>query len=325
VKTELTIGKQDEMRGRVMFVASTGGHLDQMYQWRQRLVPSGRSEVTWVTFDSPQSRSVLAHESDVVYIPRVASRGYLALFRSIGPALLLLFRRRPDTVYSTGAGIALAFLPFAWMVGGRAVYIESAARTDGPSWTGRLMSRLPWVQLRTQYAEWARGRWHYGGSVFDGYKTVPNPDVRPVRKLLVTLGTQEGFPFVSLVRRIREIAPAGVEVWWQIGHDFPVAERPPNSHEMVPQSQLREWIGDADAIVAHAGVGSALTLLSSGRTPVLVPRSARRGEHIDEHQQLIAQAMADRGLAITAEPAALTWDKIVASTQNRVERTPLSA
>jgi UDP-N-acetylglucosamine--N-acetylmuramyl-(pentapeptide) pyrophosphoryl-undecaprenol N-acetylglucosamine transferase len=313
------------MDERVLFVASTGGHLDQMFHWRQVLVKDGRTKVSWVTFDSPQSRSLLAGEPDVVYIGRVGSRGYAALLRSFLPALRILWTRRPDAVYSTGAGVALAFLPFAWLVGARAVYIESAARTESPSWTGRLLSRLPWIHLRSQYRNWAHGRWHYDGSVFDGYLPVPAATATPIRRLLVTLGTQEGYPFRSLVRRIQAIVPDDVEVWWQIGTDFPTDERPDGAHEMVPQAQLREWIASADAIVAHAGVGSALTLLGSGRIPVLVPRSAARGEHIDEHQRLIARELVDRGLAISADPDALTWDDIVASTKQRVEHAQLGA
>ena len=308
------------MRGRVMFVASTGGHLDQMFYWRRTLLADTKDDVTWVTFDSPQSRSLLAEEQDVIYIPRVPSRGYSRLLRTLVPALRIFWTRRPGVVYSTGAGVALAFLPIARLFGARAVYIESAARTDGPSWTGRLITRFPWVQLRTQYRSWAGGRWRYEGSVFDGYEPVETDDTKSVRRLLVTLGTQEGYPFLSLVRRIREILPEGVDVWWQIGSDFPEGERPAGAFEMVAQSQLREWIDSADAVVAHAGVGSAITLLDRGRTPVLVPRSASRGEHIDDHQRLIAQELAERGLAITVDSADLTWEEIVASSRRRVRQ-----
>jgi UDP-N-acetylglucosamine--N-acetylmuramyl-(pentapeptide) pyrophosphoryl-undecaprenol N-acetylglucosamine transferase len=313
------------MAGRVLFVASTGGHLEQLYQMHSSLAGASDS-ATWVTFDSSQSRSLLEAESDVIYIGRVASRGYRDLVRTLWPAWRILRRVRPDTVYSTGAAIALAFLPFAWLVRARAVYVESAARTNGPSLTGRLLRLLPWIQLRTQYRNWATKRWNYAGSVFDGYVAVPTQtQSHPIRRVLVTLGTQEGYPFVSLVERMQQIVPDGVEVMWQIGEGFPEGQRPLGAREMITRAELSEWVDSADAIVTHAGVGSALTLLQSGRTPVLVPRSASRGEHIDEHQQLIANELAMRGLAVSVSSGELTWDDLIRSTTTTTQRTKIIA
>ena len=98
------------MTGKVVCVASTGGHLEQLHQMHTRLLETGQSAV-WVTFDSPQSRSLLAGEDDVVFVRRVGSRAYLDLLRSVVPAWQVLRQVRPQQVYSTGAGIALAFLP----------------------------------------------------------------------------------------------------------------------------------------------------------------------------------------------------------------------
>ena len=49
-------------------------------------------------------------------------------------------------------------------------YIESAARSEGPSATGRAISRIPGVRLYAQYSNWASGGWHYRGSVFDSFE-----------------------------------------------------------------------------------------------------------------------------------------------------------
>src|ERR1700734_2249957 len=47
--------------GTRLLVASTGGHLVEMRALAPRLVPQARNEI-WVTFDSHQSRSLLAYE-----------------------------------------------------------------------------------------------------------------------------------------------------------------------------------------------------------------------------------------------------------------------
>jgi UDP-N-acetylglucosamine transferase subunit ALG13 len=234
----------------------------------------------------------------------------------------MLLRVRPSAVYSTGAAVALAYLPFAWLIGAKAIYLESATRTDGPSVTGRLLQLFPWVDLRTQYRSWAGRRWTYGGSVFDQWAPLElSAPATPIKRLVVTLGTQHDFPFVSLVERIKTIVPAGVEVLWQVGEGFPESVRPTGARDIVSRDELREWVRSADAVVAHAGVGSAMTLLGSGRTPVLVPRSATRGEHVDDHQEQLAQELVERGLAVSASAYELTWADLVESTTVRVVRS----
>jgi UDP-N-acetylglucosamine--N-acetylmuramyl-(pentapeptide) pyrophosphoryl-undecaprenol N-acetylglucosamine transferase len=175
------------------------------------------------------------------------------------------------------------------------------------------------VDLRTQYPTCANKRWQYAGSVFDGYMALRVERPRRVRRVIVTLGTQEGYPFVRLVRRLRQIIPEGVEARWQLGPDFPRAERPPGATEMISRDELSAWLEECDVAVTHAGVGSALAVLEAKRAPVLVPRSARRGEHIDDHQHLIADELARRGLAVTAAADDLLWDHVVRASKIVVE------
>ncbi len=279
-----------------------------------------------MTFDCAHSRSLLTGEPHVVFINHVGPRGYLGLLKSLIPALRILFRLRPQAVYSTGAAIALAFLPFAFLIRARAAYIESAARIDGPSQTGRLLRLLPWVRLRTQYQSWADRRWQFEGAVFDGMQSFNRgTGPRPVRRIVVTLGTQPRYPFVSLVERVRDIIPADVEVLWQIGTNFPEASRPPGAYDLVPAETLRKWVASADAVIAHGGVGSALTALRAGHKPVMVARRAYRNEHVDDHQVQLVEELVSRDLAIAATPLDLSWEHIVASTRAVVEPSELAA
>jgi UDP-N-acetylglucosamine transferase subunit ALG13 len=52
----------------------------------------------------------------------------------------------------------------------------------------------------------------------------------------------------------------------------------------------------ADSVVCHAGVGTIMTALQAGHTPTVIPRQARYGEHVDNHQLDIATRFAERGL-----------------------------
>lgn len=65
--------------------------------------------------------------------------------------------------------MALPFFALARARRLRCHYIESAARSDGPSVTGRLMSLIPGVFVYSQYTSWADGRVALRGSVFDSF------------------------------------------------------------------------------------------------------------------------------------------------------------
>jgi UDP-N-acetylglucosamine transferase subunit ALG13 len=61
----------------------------------------------------------------------------------------------------------------------------------------------------------------------------------------------------------------------------------------------------ARVVVCHAGVGTILTALANGRRPIVVPRLARHGEAVDDHQVALARRLADVGLVLLAEDPSL--------------------
>ena len=70
----------DDLRGKkVLLVASTGGHLFQLTRLAPRLGLSPDSE--WVTFDTPQSRSLLKGKV-VHHVPYVAPRDWKNIVRA---------------------------------------------------------------------------------------------------------------------------------------------------------------------------------------------------------------------------------------------------
>lgn len=301
-----------------LMVAATGGHLAQLHRLADRIDIAAGDRV-WVTFDGPQSRSLLADE-EVVFVPYVAPRDLKTAMRNGRPAGRLMRDRRPTAVVSTGSAIAMSFLPLARAFKIPALYIESAARSDGPSLTGRMLQRVPGVALCTQYETWADERWTYVGSVFDDYEAVAPVGRRELRRVVVTLGTIEGFGFRRLVERLLEVLPSGVEVTWQVG-DTDVADLPIDGIGTMPAAELDRRMRDADVVIAHAGIGSSIAAMEAGHVPLLVPRSLRHGEHVDDHQYQIAKELAHRGLAWTLEPEGITLDALKALTGLGVRRT----
>ena len=53
-------------------------------------------------------------------------------------------------------------------------------------------------------------------------------------------------------------------------------------------------IANADIIICHAGAGTLIRAIRAGKRPLVMPRQQRFGEHIDDHQEEIAQAFASK-------------------------------
>ncbi|NEK59056.1 glycosyltransferase family 28 [Geodermatophilus sabuli] len=311
-----------------LFLATTGGHLEQLVSLAGRIPPDGHD--VWVTHENQQSRSLLGGR-DVEYVPYVRVGNARDVAACVPTAHRLWRERELTRVVSTGSGIALGYLPYLAARGVDCHYIESAARVAAPSRTGRVLQWVPAIRRYTQYAAWTGPRWQHGGSVFDSH--LPDPARRPlgdVVRVVVTVGTAAEFPFGRLIDRLAPLlAPDGplagatgrpVEVLWQTGCT-PTGHLPIDAVPFVDSGDLAAAMRVADLVVAHAGVGSALTALAAGRRPVLAARSAALGEAGDDHQPQLADELQRRGLAVHRDPAQLTVEDLLDAVGCGVLRT----
>lgn len=146
----------------VLLVASSGGHLLELLELANEYAPASRH---WVTFDKPDARALLKGER-VTFAYSPTNRHIGNLIRNAFLALRVLFDTRPSAVITTGAGVAVPFLYAARAMGRRAIYVESLARIDQLSLTGRLVYPVvthffvQWPELARRYR---RGR--YVGSI----------------------------------------------------------------------------------------------------------------------------------------------------------------
>lgn len=292
--------------GTTLLVASSGGHVDELYRLRQRVEPA-IDPVEWVTFDTPQTRSLLRHER-VHFVPHVHPKDLPGTAKNAVIANRILRRGRYDRVVSTGAAVAVPYLAAARTRGVAAHYIESAARSDGPSLTGRIVATIPGVRLYRQYPQWTSRRWQFRGSVFDGFH--PGDRIQgSIDRVVVTFGTQSRYGFRTAARRLADLLPTvcapDAQILWQTGATE-MTGIDVDAVRSVGLEQMAEAIRDADLVICHAGVGSALHALDHGKCPVLLPRSKARDEHTDDHQLLVADELARRGLAVRADPTMLT-------------------
>ncbi|WP_168209123.1 glycosyltransferase [Agromyces intestinalis] len=282
---------------KMLLAASTGGHLHELVRQTEYLRPSDDS--LWVTFESPQADSLLRGRR-VMHVPYVRPRDYVGVARAIGRVHGAIRGERFDVAVSTGSAIALAVLPVARMSRIPATYIESVCRVDGPSMTGRVLAGLHAADLRTQHASWAGRRWHAQPSVLATYarRLRPLPD-RPLR-VFVTLGTIEGYRFDALVDQVLRSGLAGPETTWQLGFTDR-DDLPGRVHGHLAPEEFARIALEADVVVTHAGVGTLLGMLELGIHPLLVVRRASRGEHVDDHQEQIADLVRELRVADAVE------------------------
>ena len=285
-----------------LLVATAGGHLSQLVQLAPRF-GIDPTEATWVTVPTAQSETLLAGH-DVVWATYSSPRDVRRLAEHSLQAVKLLRKRRFDVAVSTGSSLALTFMGAARVARVPSHYVESATRVDGPSFSGRLVSAVPGVHLYAQHRGWAQGRWHFGGSVFDGWQVEERPGPSAVQRVLVTVGSARSFPFTSMIEAVRRVLPAGVDVLWQVG-DAEVPGLPGRVVTTMSATDMATEIAAADVVVSHAGTGSILACLQAGKLPVIVPRSAEGGEHVDAHQDEMAAMLTERGLAVVRRPAEL--------------------
>lgn len=298
-----------------LLVANDGGHLMQLHTLRPRLGVG--DDVVWVTPRTPQTESLLAGERVHWAFP-CPPRDTRALARNTIACRRLFREHDVSLVVSTGAALALAVLPQARVRGIETVYIESATRLDAPSLSGRALAMVPGITTYSQSSALTRGHWQYLASPWELYDTTPTAP-RPVRRMVVSLGTQEGYGFRRLLERLVPLVPAGTEVLWQTGCTDTTGLGI-EGRERVPSEEMASAVRASDVVVAHAGTGIALMALENGRCPILVPRRSMHGEHVDDHQLTIALELALRDLCISRDADSLKARDLVAAASRTVTK-----
>lgn len=114
--------------------------------------------------------------------------------------------------------------------------------------------------------------------------------------ILVTLGSQK-FQFDRLLQAIDCLVKDGrinEKVFAQIGYSDYI----PQNYEykkFLDREEFEKLQDDADIIVTHAGTGAIIGSVKKGKRVVAVPRLAKYGEHVDDHQLQIVEQFVEMG------------------------------
>lgn len=75
--------------------------------------------------------------------------------------------------------------------------------------------------------------------------------------------------------------------------------------DYMPGTSVHTAMREARVVITHGGPGTIREAHKVGKTPIVVPRDPRFGEHVDDHQLRYARHVARLGQAITCTPERL--------------------
>lgn len=94
-----------------------------------------------------------------------------------------------------------------------------------------------------------------------------------------------------LVRKLDQLVESGVINEQVILQAPALAYRPRllDVQPVLPYATLTDLLREADVVISHAGPATLAGVRLFGKAPVVVPRSKRHGEHVDDHQEFYAK------------------------------------
>ena len=116
--------------------------------------------------------------------------------------------------------------------------------------------------------------------------------------IFVITGTQ--LPFDRLIRMLDELAPQlNEEIVAQVNGSGYLPHHI-NTVDLLPPDEFDRLFRQARLIVAHAGMGTILSALTTQKPIIVFPRIAALGEHRNEHQLATAAKMKEEGWCYVA-------------------------
>lgn len=126
--------------------------------------------------------------------------------------------------------------------------------------------------------------------------------------IFVTVGNAKQ-PFTRLLDGVTQCAASGVfrdePVVIQSGHAAGFVSDRCRVRAFLSRDEFISHINDASLVICHGGVVQ-LDIIKAGKVPVVMPRRCVYGEHVNDHQLELVQALSAAGRVIPAfEPAGL--------------------
>ena len=150
-----------QKRNKICLISSSGGHFEQLKMLKGL---AEKNDVFWIT-EGAQYTS----KSDY-YLLQTGMKDKMFPFKmliNIFKTIRIWIKEKPDYVITTGAMIVLPIALLAKIFGKKLIYIETFARVQGGTRSGKLMYNfadlfiIQWESLREVYPNAI-----YGGSIY---------------------------------------------------------------------------------------------------------------------------------------------------------------
>lgn len=147
---------------KICFIASTGGHFEQLMMLKPLMDKYESFIVTEKT-----EYSVIKDDRKIYYLNQVNRHEKTFIFKmalNFIKSLNLFIKERPDVVISTGALATIPMCIFAKAFKKKIIFIESFAKVNSPTLTGKLVYKF----ADQFYVQWEQMKEHYPNAIFRG-------------------------------------------------------------------------------------------------------------------------------------------------------------
>lgn len=139
--------------------------------------------------------------------------------------------------------------------------------------------------------------------------------------IFVCVGSRD-YQFNRLLKEIDALVESGKiqdKIVAQIGQ----SEYEPKNyewHRFLDRDEFKKYQHEADLIISHAGTGALIGALKLEKQVIAVPRLAKYGEAIDDHQTQISGVLAEEGYLKEVLEMDLLGETILQSYENPITK-----
>ena len=103
------------------------------------------------------------------------------------------------------------------------------------------------------------------------------------------------------IERLVDLEVLPSDIFVQYGNTPPV-QGTCRGAAFLDMEEFIERMQDTDIVLCHCGAGTIIEAIRAGKYPIVVPRQAGLGEHIDDHQLELAHALHAEGHVYCVDP-----------------------
>jgi len=134
---------------KICIAASAGGHLTEVLQLKE----AWKGKENFFISDK-RINAIDLSKKEKIYFITPTRRNLIKFITSFNQTRKIFLKENPDIIISTGAEIGFPAMMLGVLMGKKVIYIESIARINSPSLTGRLI--YPFIN--DFYVQWPQGK-----------------------------------------------------------------------------------------------------------------------------------------------------------------------